>query len=163
MLVRQRASNQYPRVVAQRAKRANDKLRQQLTPLRNAVDAMRSDLANHSGPPGILLERYHRTAQFLRDYTIALDRADTLRAAMLDATDPHDAQPARSESRRSELHQRNADYYASLRSTVWLYDELCWRVKAEGVGDTLTEDDFDAVGVSGVDVHTDARYQGVHK
>jgi len=137
MKVPQRGSNRYPRVVAQRAKRTGDKMRQQLGPLRNAVADMKSDIRSRFLGSFRQTGRQGRADSLLLEYEAALDHSDVLRAAMEKA----DA---------SEVQQRTNEYHDSLRNALGLYQQLCELVKSKRIEDRLTEDDRDSVGASSV-------------
>jgi hypothetical protein len=138
MKVPQRGSNQYPRVVAQRARRTGDKLRQQLGPLRNAVDDMKSDITSRFLGSFRQNGRQGRADSLLLEYEAALDHSDVLRAAMERATDPQ------------EVQRCTTEYHDSLRTALDLYKQLCELVKSKRIEDRLTEDDRDAVGASSI-------------
>jgi len=139
MKVPQQGSNMYPQVVAKRAKRTNDKLRSQLQPLGKAVDDMKQDITSR------FLGSYRQTGRrrmadtLLRDYTTALEKSDE-RLTALEAADA--STPAQT------VDQLKTGYYAALKHTLEIYEQLCDLVKAKRIEDRLTENDRDAVGAS---------------
>jgi hypothetical protein len=137
MKVPQRGSKGYPRVVAQRAKRTGDKLRQQLGPLRKAVADMRSDIRSRFLGSVRQTGRQGRAESLLLEYDAALDHTDVLRAAMEKADAP-------------EVQERTDEYHGSLRNALNLYQQLCDLVKSKRIEDRLTEDDRDSLGASSV-------------
>lgn len=77
----------------------------------------------------------------LRDYTAALDRSDDRRTA-LEAADAN--------TPRQRVEALKTAYYAALKHTVEIYEQLCDLSKAKRIEDRLTENDRDAVGASRV-------------
>ncbi|WP_433556578.1 DUF4157 domain-containing protein [Pseudonocardia xinjiangensis] len=139
MKVPQRASNQYPQVVAKRAKRTNEKLRAQLSPLRNAVANMKSDIESRFLGSRRQTGRKRLADNLLGEYTAELARSDQARA---------DLENADATTAPQVVEQLKTDYYAALRRTIQIYQQLCDVVKAKRIEDRLTEDDRDAVGAS---------------
>ncbi|MEU4173666.1 DUF4157 domain-containing protein [Streptomyces sp. NPDC026589] len=136
MKVPQRGSRRYQQLMANRAKRTNDKLQQQIEPLRGAVKELQRDIESRERVGRFLNSRRQGKAdKTLKEYEEAVDTCKTLRAKAEKA----------SEQQEKSL---SAEYSEALREALTLYEELCRLVKSKRVEDTLNEDDRDAVGGS---------------
>ncbi|MEO3749136.1 DUF4157 domain-containing protein [Streptomyces sp. B6B3] len=131
MKVPQRTARDYPEVMARRAKRTNDKLAEQLDPLRHAVE----DLKRGKSPLGA--DRRKRADDLFKAYARQIADCEFKRAAAEQA--PQD-----------QAQEASTAYANALRQALGLYAELCELLKAKRVQDALTEDDRDAIGASGV-------------
>jgi hypothetical protein len=135
----QRGSNTYPQVVAKRAKRTNDKLRSQLQPLGKAVEDMKQDITCRFLGSYRQIGRRRMADTLLRDYTTALDQSDARRTAL---------EAGGANTPPQMVEQLKTDYYAALKHTLEIYEQICDLVKAKRIEDRLTENDRDAVGAS---------------
>ncbi len=135
----QRGSRDLPGVMAERARRTNEKLAQQIGPLRDAVEDMKGGALKAMRQSG----RGKAADALLQQYGQAIAQCETSRRAAEEAAQQQPPQP-------QQAQQAAADYVAALRNALTIYDQLCNEVKAKRVEDTLTEDDRDAIGASTV-------------